>query len=82
MAAARGAWRGRVRIAEDFNELPADIVRALGADAPPDALEIARRLVEEYEAQPPLRLSMRNGQRTRGAHELVARRRAQRNQPR
>ena len=35
MAGARGAWRGRVHMAEDFNELPPDIARALGADAPP-----------------------------------------------
>jgi prevent-host-death family protein len=27
----RGAWRGRVRMAEDFDELPEDIARALGA---------------------------------------------------
>jgi prevent-host-death family protein len=27
----RGVWRGRVRIAEDFNELPGDIADALGA---------------------------------------------------
>jgi hypothetical protein len=27
----RGAWRGRVRIAEDFDELPKDIAEALGA---------------------------------------------------
>jgi prevent-host-death family protein len=29
-AAVRGAWRGRVRIAEDFDELPDDIADALG----------------------------------------------------
>ncbi len=27
----RGAWRGRVRIGEDFDELPADIADAFGA---------------------------------------------------
>ncbi len=27
----RGAWRGRVRIGEDFDELPADIAEAFGA---------------------------------------------------
>jgi prevent-host-death family protein len=26
----RGAWRGRVRIADDFDELPDDIAAALG----------------------------------------------------
>jgi prevent-host-death family protein len=26
-----GAWRGRVRIADDFDELPADIADAFGA---------------------------------------------------
>ena len=31
LAAVRGAWRGRVRIAEDFDELPDDIADALGA---------------------------------------------------
>lgn len=31
LAALRGAWRGRVRIAEDFDELPADVADALGA---------------------------------------------------
>lgn len=25
-----GAWRGRVRIAEDFDELPADLAESLG----------------------------------------------------
>jgi prevent-host-death family protein len=30
-ASVRGAWRGRVRIAEDFDELPDDIADALGA---------------------------------------------------
>ncbi|MEA2276814.1 MAG: hypothetical protein QOC78_1774 [Solirubrobacteraceae bacterium] len=51
MPGVRGAWRGRVHMAEDFNELPADIARALGADAPLDALETGRRLVDEYEAE-------------------------------
>ena len=31
LATVRGAWRGRVRIAEDFDELPPDIADALGA---------------------------------------------------
>lgn len=31
LAAVRGAWRGRVRIAEDFNELPEDIADAVAA---------------------------------------------------
>lgn len=31
LAAARGAWRGRVRIADDFDELPVDIAEAFGA---------------------------------------------------
>ena len=31
LAAVRGAWRDRLRIAEDFDELPADIAEALGA---------------------------------------------------
>jgi prevent-host-death family protein len=31
LEAVRGAWRGRVRIADDFEELPEDIARALGA---------------------------------------------------
>ena len=31
LASVRGAWRGRVRIAEDFDELPRDIAEALGA---------------------------------------------------
>jgi len=30
-ASVQGAWRGRVRIAEDFDELPEDISDALGA---------------------------------------------------
>jgi len=31
LAAVHGAWRGRVRIADDFDELPDDIAEALGA---------------------------------------------------
>lgn len=31
LASVRGAWRGRVRIAPDFGELPDDIAEALGA---------------------------------------------------
>jgi prevent-host-death family protein len=31
LASVRGAWRGRLRIAEDFDELPKDIAEALGA---------------------------------------------------
>ena len=31
LAAVRGAWRGRVRIGEDFNDLPEDIADAFGA---------------------------------------------------
>jgi prevent-host-death family protein len=31
LAAVRGAWRGRVRIAEDFDDLPDDTAEALGA---------------------------------------------------
>jgi prevent-host-death family protein len=31
LASVRGAWRGQVRIAEDFDELPEDIADALGA---------------------------------------------------
>lgn len=31
LASARGAWRGRVHIAEDFDELPQDIAAAFGA---------------------------------------------------
>lgn len=30
MSSVRGAWRGRVRIAEDFDELPEDIADAFG----------------------------------------------------
>jgi prevent-host-death family protein len=31
LQSVRGAWRGRVRIAEDFDELPDDIADAFGA---------------------------------------------------
>ncbi len=31
LAAVRGAWRGRVRIADDFDELPDDIAESFGA---------------------------------------------------
>jgi len=31
IASVRGAWRGRVRIAEDFDELPDDLSEAFGA---------------------------------------------------
>ncbi len=31
LAEVRGAWRGRVRLAEDFDELPQDIADAFGA---------------------------------------------------
>jgi prevent-host-death family protein len=31
LEAVRGAWRGRVRIADDFDELPDDIAEAFGA---------------------------------------------------
>ena len=31
LASVRGAWRGRVHIAEDFDELPDDIAAAFGA---------------------------------------------------
>lgn len=31
LASVRGAWRGRVRIADDFDELPDDIAEAFGA---------------------------------------------------
>ncbi len=30
-AALRGAWRGRVRLSDDFDELPDDIADAFGA---------------------------------------------------
>ncbi len=31
LESVRGAWNGRVRIAEDFDELPDDIAKAFGA---------------------------------------------------
>ena len=31
LASVRGAWRGRIRIADDFDELPDDIAEALGS---------------------------------------------------
>lgn len=31
LASVRGAWRGNVRIAPDFDELPEDIAESLGA---------------------------------------------------
>jgi prevent-host-death family protein len=31
LGSVRGAWRGRVRMADDFDELPDDIADALGA---------------------------------------------------
>jgi prevent-host-death family protein len=31
LTSVRGAWRGRVRLAEDFDELPDDMADALGA---------------------------------------------------
>jgi prevent-host-death family protein len=31
LASVRGTWRGRVRIADDFDELPEDIADAFGA---------------------------------------------------
>jgi prevent-host-death family protein len=31
LAAVRGVWRGRVRISDDFDELPDDIADAFGA---------------------------------------------------
>jgi prevent-host-death family protein len=31
MASVRGVWRGRVEIADDFDELPDDIAEAFGA---------------------------------------------------
>jgi prevent-host-death family protein len=31
LAAVRGAWRGRVRVADDFDDLPDDIAEAFGA---------------------------------------------------
>jgi prevent-host-death family protein len=31
LTSVRGAWRGRVRIADDFDELPDDLAEAFGA---------------------------------------------------
>lgn len=31
LASVRGAWRGRVNLAEDFDDLPDDIAEAFGA---------------------------------------------------
>ena len=31
MASVRGQWRGQVRIAEDFDDLPDDVAEAFGA---------------------------------------------------
>ena len=31
MASVRGRWRGQLRIAEDFDELPDDVAEAFGA---------------------------------------------------
>lgn len=31
LASVRGAWRGRVHMADDFDELPKDIAEAFGA---------------------------------------------------
>jgi prevent-host-death family protein len=31
LASVRGSWRGRVRMAGDFDELPEDVAEALGA---------------------------------------------------
>lgn len=31
LASVRGVWRGRVRMADDFDELPEDIAEAFGA---------------------------------------------------
>jgi prevent-host-death family protein len=31
LASVRGAWRGKVRMADDFDELPDDIAEAFGA---------------------------------------------------
>lgn len=31
LASVRGAWRGRVRMADDFDELPDDVAEAFGA---------------------------------------------------
>lgn len=35
LASVRGVWRGRVRIADDFDELPRDIAAAFGVDEAP-----------------------------------------------
>jgi prevent-host-death family protein len=32
LASVRGVWKHKVRIAEDFDELPGDIAEAFGAD--------------------------------------------------
>jgi len=32
LASVRGAWRGRVDIADDFDDLPPDIAEALGGE--------------------------------------------------
>jgi prevent-host-death family protein len=32
LASVRGAWRGRIDIADDFDELPPDIAEALGSE--------------------------------------------------
>jgi prevent-host-death family protein len=32
LAAVRGIWRGRVRMTDDFDELPEDIAASFGAD--------------------------------------------------
>ncbi len=32
LASVRGIWRGRIQIAEDFDELPGDIAAAFGTD--------------------------------------------------
>jgi prevent-host-death family protein len=32
LASVRGAWRGQVQLAEDFDELPDDIAEAFGAN--------------------------------------------------
>jgi len=31
LASVRGVWRGRVRVADDFDELPDDVAAAFGA---------------------------------------------------
>ena len=31
LASVRGAWRGRVRVSDDFDQLPDDIAEAFGA---------------------------------------------------